>query len=265
MRIQDMFRIPDGEKVTDKAFSKVLASSICGILLCMACLAGTTWAWFTADMASTDNVIQIATVTVDATVTPDDAIAIEDGSYTLPEGDYAVQVRVDNNATDAARPVYVLVTVTQDGGDTLYYLTFANGTTETTVQLTVEGSSATLRFTALWSQPAALPLGDTATVIGADAATTTTTTTTTTTATESTTTETEPTETQPTEAEPSETQPTETEPTETQPTEAEPTETQPTETQPTETQPTEAEPTKTQLTKTQPTEAEPTETQPTNE
>ena len=233
MCIKDMFRVPDGEKVTDKAFSKVLASSICGILLCMACLAGTTWAWFTADMASTDNVIQIATVTVDATVTPDDAVAVEDGRYTLPEGDYAVQVRVDNNATAAVRPVYVLVTVTQDGGDTLYYLTFANGATETTVPLTVEGSSATLRFTALWSQPAALPLGDTATVIGGDAATTTTTTTT---ATESTTTETQPTETQPTETQPTETEPIETQPTETEPTEAQPTETAPTEAAPTETE-----------------------------
>ena len=236
MCIKDMFRVPDGEKVTDKAFSKVLASSICGILLCMACLAGTTWAWFTADMASTDNVIQIATVTVDATVTPDDAVAVEDGRYTLPEGDYAVQVRVDNNATAAARPVYVLVTVTQDGGDTLYYLTFANDATETTVPLTVEGSSATLRFTALWSQPAALPLGDTATVIGEDAATTTTTTTTTTTATESTTTETAPTEAAPTETAPTEAAPTETQPTETAPTEAAPTEAQPTEAEPTETE-----------------------------
>lgn len=60
MRIKDLFTVPEGEKVTEQVFRRVLISSICSILLCMACLAGTTWAWFTVSIENTDNVIEIA-------------------------------------------------------------------------------------------------------------------------------------------------------------------------------------------------------------
>ena len=47
MRLKDLFTVPTGEKVTERHLNRVLVSSICGLLLCMACLVGTTWAWFT--------------------------------------------------------------------------------------------------------------------------------------------------------------------------------------------------------------------------
>ena len=70
MRIKDLFTVPEGEKVTEQVFHRVLISSICGILLCMACLAGTTWAWFTVSIENTDNVIEIASEWPESTEEP---------------------------------------------------------------------------------------------------------------------------------------------------------------------------------------------------
>ena len=63
-----LFTIPEGAKVTEKVFGRVLISSVCSILLCMACLAGTTWAWFQASVVNNDNVISIWEPTVEVTL-----------------------------------------------------------------------------------------------------------------------------------------------------------------------------------------------------
>lgn len=57
MRISKLFTIPEGEKVTEQKLRSVLVASICSILLCMTCLASTTWAWFTVSVENTGNVI----------------------------------------------------------------------------------------------------------------------------------------------------------------------------------------------------------------
>ena len=61
MGIKKLFTVPEGEKITEQVFCRVLISSICSMLLCMACLAGTTWAWFTVSIENTGNVIEIGT------------------------------------------------------------------------------------------------------------------------------------------------------------------------------------------------------------
>lgn len=60
MRIKDLFTVPTNQKVTEKYLYRVLISSVCSILLCMASLAGTTWAWYTVSIENEGNVIQIA-------------------------------------------------------------------------------------------------------------------------------------------------------------------------------------------------------------
>lgn len=57
MRISKLFTIPEGEKVTEQKLRSVLVASVCSILLCMTCLASTTWAWFTVSVENTGNVI----------------------------------------------------------------------------------------------------------------------------------------------------------------------------------------------------------------
>ena len=45
------------EKLTDKAFSRLMITSVLGILICITCLCSATWAWFSADTASNSNTL----------------------------------------------------------------------------------------------------------------------------------------------------------------------------------------------------------------
>ena len=55
-----LFTVPKGKKVTESDMKRVLASSICGILLCMTCLFSTTWAWYTVSMETGPVSLQVA-------------------------------------------------------------------------------------------------------------------------------------------------------------------------------------------------------------
>lgn len=47
----------ENEKITDKAFSSVLITSILGILVCIVCLCSTTFAWFSDNITSQQNLM----------------------------------------------------------------------------------------------------------------------------------------------------------------------------------------------------------------
>ena len=98
MRIQSLFTVPEGEKVTEKAFGKVLLSSVCSILLCMACLMGTTWAWFRADLENKENLIQTADVQ-DEVIVGNPAVDPQNGVYTLAPGSYRISLKVTSNGS----------------------------------------------------------------------------------------------------------------------------------------------------------------------
>ena len=68
MRIKELFIAPNGTKVTEKMFTKVLISSVCSILLCMVCLISTTWAWFVVSIENEGDVIQIGNADANVTV-----------------------------------------------------------------------------------------------------------------------------------------------------------------------------------------------------
>lgn len=57
MKFTQLFSDHDGKKITEKYLYRMLVVSICGIFLCMGCLAGTTWAWFAVTIENKDNVI----------------------------------------------------------------------------------------------------------------------------------------------------------------------------------------------------------------
>ena len=143
MRIKELFTVPEGTKVTERIFTKVLLSSICSILLCMACLVSTTWAWFTVSIENQGNQIQIAEVNTDIAIEKNGSKVDIDpavGGYLLDAGKYDIQVKVENNAKgsdDLARPqndVYVVMTVAHNGSSESYYFTF-QGEAKNTQQL----------------------------------------------------------------------------------------------------------------------------------
>ena len=155
MHIRDLFTVPEDQKITDKAFSRVLISSILSILVLLTCLSGTTWAWFMVDIQNTDNVIAIATITMDATVLQENGTAVtreSDGSYALFGGTYTLQLQAETNATDSQRTIYVLLTLTQLDQTNQYYVPFIGGQTTGNATIVVN-NAAIASFSVCWSLP----------------------------------------------------------------------------------------------------------------
>lgn len=165
MRLKDLFTVPEGQKVTEKYFHRVLISSICSILLCMSCLAGTTWAWFTVSIENQGNEIQIVdlaerVIRVDSGTQVETPVSKEDGGYPLEAGaNYTVNIKVDGKAESALVPVdlrpYVVMTLKlNSGGEQVYYA-------ERQLMATIPGLEATVSFKALWSKtaPDGTPVG----------------------------------------------------------------------------------------------------------
>lgn len=157
MRIKALFTVPEGVGITEKMFGRVLLSGVCGILLCMVCLAGTTWAWFTADVENTGNEIRIAAVDADVTLTRDGAMVGEtaDGGYDLEAGDYTVEIQLHS---EAASPVYLLMNVTQNGTARCYAIPFSGGTSTAVRQLRIDTAPADVSFSTSWIMPVAAAL-----------------------------------------------------------------------------------------------------------
>lgn len=107
----DLFYVPKYEKVSDKAFLRIMLSSVFGVLLCGICLAGLTWAWFTSSISSTANTITAAkftanisvSVSAEGSTTPLSPISTEENGaniYALnAEKKYTVTVTADESAT----------------------------------------------------------------------------------------------------------------------------------------------------------------------
>jgi hypothetical protein len=166
--IKKLFTVPEGKKITEKAFARVLVSSICGILLTMACLAGTTWAWFAVSIRNSGNVIETAQVNVavsisdsSGTVQPDDA-----GNYALAPGSYALKITLADETRAGksinilisaipqeaeAQPHYQCVQVTRDPGRAIVAAEGASGVTYSW-KLSVT-QNVNLSFTPMWLTP----------------------------------------------------------------------------------------------------------------
>ena len=54
------FLTANNEKLTEKAFSSGIITSVLSIVLCIAALCSTSWAWFTGSTASSENTIKTA-------------------------------------------------------------------------------------------------------------------------------------------------------------------------------------------------------------
>ena len=93
----DLFYVPKYEKVSDKAFLRIMLFSVFGILLCGICLAGLTWAWFTSSISSTANAITAADFSVQISINGSEALS-DSGVYNL-SGNSTVTVKAVGSAT----------------------------------------------------------------------------------------------------------------------------------------------------------------------
>ena len=112
MKFVNLFSFPKGKKITDKYLGRVLVSSICGILLCMGCLAGSTWAWFTVSLENTGNVIEIDRPEIQVRVA--DVAAFESGSV-LGSGSY--KLVIERKDFSQKSDLYVTLTVTEKSSE----------------------------------------------------------------------------------------------------------------------------------------------------
>ncbi len=86
--MKDFFDMKKEEKITEKAFSQGLLISVLGILLCMIALCSMTFAWFTGETKSENNILQSGSFDVEASV-----IRVENG---VPVGDKITVTREAN-------------------------------------------------------------------------------------------------------------------------------------------------------------------------
>ena len=81
--------IENTERMTEKAFLRLIGTSIAALVLTLALLCSTTWAWFSKDISSSQNQIQAGqgnlTVTVknssDQEINIDDPVKLSGGTY----------------------------------------------------------------------------------------------------------------------------------------------------------------------------------------
>lgn len=87
------------EKPTDENILQLITPSVLGIVLCMVCLAGMTWAWFTANSTAAVSKIEAADTSANATVMIESPVTADtegseayvvsenaDGTYSLKAG-----------------------------------------------------------------------------------------------------------------------------------------------------------------------------------
>ena len=167
MRLKDLFTVPTGEKVTEKHLNRVLLSSICGLLLCMACLVGTTWAWFADSIVNEGNVIQIGIPQVVLQVNGAD---VEDGGA-LKAGTYAITVTHGNEADSLAQKSNLFVTFTISNTQKVvsqYAMLDATNGYAAQISLQLDGEYA-FSWNTTWATPAGVdPVTDQTIVVTAD-------------------------------------------------------------------------------------------------
>ena len=150
MRFKDLFMVRKGEKVTEKCLLRVLVSTICSILLCMSCLLGTTWAWFSVSVVDAGNVIQIGPEVV---VKVDDQIfasevTLKTGATDLRQVTLFREGKADSFKQN--KPLYVVLTLSSGENTSSAYVVLDGLSKPILVKLNGE---SVLTWSVYWSQP----------------------------------------------------------------------------------------------------------------
>lgn len=95
-KLKSLLVFAPGQKVTEKQMLAMVALYVCGMVMCMACLASTTWAWFSLTLESRDNVIQMGTTSVETFL---DGEPMELVDYELVPGEYVLTLKNTGETT----------------------------------------------------------------------------------------------------------------------------------------------------------------------
>lgn len=134
-------------KVSEAALSKSIAVSVVGILLCMICLVGTTWAWYSLSVESGNN--EMTGANFDFSVAITESVEPENGIYSFAGGEHTVTLTKTGTATKG----FCKVIATKNGEEaeaTTYYI--VDFTDADSINFTVTGSG-TLKLIPMFGTP----------------------------------------------------------------------------------------------------------------
>lgn len=140
-RIRSKYKKFKGEKIF-----RLILPSVVGILLCLVCLAGSTLAWLTANVETSQS-FQAANYSLTVTVTDSNGAEVTEssGSYTLADGTYTVTL----NAAGTAGSCYCSI---ESSAGNIYIapVAISNGAGDFTFTINTDGE--TLTFSAGWGE-----------------------------------------------------------------------------------------------------------------
>lgn len=148
--IKSAIHIPKHAKPTDENILQLLLPSFAGIIICMVCLAGMTWAWFSASISTPPQTITAANyeVTVTSVIKEADGEKVEpqDEKYAL-EANTAYAIQLESKGTAKEHGGYCLIQ--NDNGTAVFYTqTFKPGE-HITISLTIT-DKGNYTFTGVW-------------------------------------------------------------------------------------------------------------------
>lgn len=117
--------------ITDKAFSRLVFTSVLAILCCMACICSATWAWFTTSIPSENNSIKSAKeclikITVEKDGATVGAADIGNEVELTESGTYTVTLSLEKDSASG----YAIIT----SGTDKYYTEYIKGHNDDTAQ-----------------------------------------------------------------------------------------------------------------------------------
>lgn len=139
--LKRIFYMPKHSKPTDENIQRLLMPSVVGIALCMVCLAGSTWAWFSASVQTAPQTIEAANFDIAVTVNDE----LVPSPVTLEAGQqYTVTLTAIGNAPSGG---YCEV---ESGAVSLYTETILPN--ELLAFTLIPDSNAAYTFTAVWGK-----------------------------------------------------------------------------------------------------------------
>ena len=149
------------DKLTDKAFSRLMLISVLSILLCITCLCSATWAWFGADTSADGNTASSGKFALEVSVTNanDETVTLTENAvgqtvYTFETaGIYTVCLKVteDTTVTKGFCTIHI-------GSNTYYTDSIFAKTDAFTFTVDVRADVTTVNFSPAWGIPSATEL-----------------------------------------------------------------------------------------------------------
>lgn len=147
--LKHIFYIPKHSKPTDENILRLLMPSVIGIALCMVCLAGSTWAWFSASVQTAPQTIEAANFDISAAVTDASDQPVSSGQPLEAGKTYKVTLTAAGNAPSGG---YCEV---KGGAVPLYTETILPN--ESLTFTLIPDSNAAYTFTAVWGKYSGKP------------------------------------------------------------------------------------------------------------